>query len=74
MSLQTLFDEHTAVQEKKLYEAIVALEEGAELALRIAAATHGGEHEDLRMEAEQLRRSADIIRKLIEERAMPPAD
>jgi hypothetical protein len=74
MSLKTLFEEHTSTQERKLYEAIVALEEGADLADRMAVAGGGTERDDLRSEAEQLRRNAGVIRKLIEERAMPPAD
>jgi two-component system chemotaxis response regulator CheB len=74
LSLKTLFDEHTSTQERKLYEAIVALEEGADLAERMATVTNGDGHDDLRKEAEQLRRSAGVIRKLIEERAMPSAE
>jgi two-component system chemotaxis response regulator CheB len=74
MSLKTLLEEHTSTQERKLYEAIVALEEGADLADRMAVAGTGTEQDDLRREAEQLRRNAGVIRKLIEERAMTPAD
>jgi hypothetical protein len=39
-------------------------------------AIHGNpeEQDELRREAEQLRRSSAVIRKLIEEREMPPAD
>jgi two-component system chemotaxis response regulator CheB len=73
LSLKTLFEEHTSTQERKLYEAIVALDEGADLAERMAV-TGNGEHDDLRREAEQLRRGANVIRKLIEERTMPAAD
>ena len=73
LSLKTLFEEHTSTQERKLYEAIVALDEGADLAERMAVSANGDE-DDLRREAEQLRRSANVIRKLIEERTMPPAD
>ncbi|HYZ84896.1 MAG TPA: chemotaxis protein CheB [Bryobacteraceae bacterium] len=74
MSLKTLFDEHTSVQEKKLYEAIVALEEGAELAERMAVGKHGIEQDELRKEADQLRRGAEFIRRLVEKRDMPAAD
>ena len=75
LSLKGLFEEHTSTQERKLYEAIVALEEGADLAQRVAVSGYGAEEEEeLRKEAEQLRRNAGIIRKLIEERAMPQTD
>ena len=73
MSLRTLFEEHTSTQERKLYEAIVALDEGAVLAERMADAAPAEEQDTLRQEAQQLRRSAEIVRKLIEERAMPSA-
>jgi hypothetical protein len=74
LSPEALFDEHTSVQERKLYEAIVALEEGADLAERMALDKHGADRDELRREAEYLRRATQVIRKLIEERAMPPAD
>ena len=74
LSLKTLFDEHTSTQERKLYEAIVALEEGADLADRMALDKQGVEQNELKKEAQQLRRSADIVRRVVEERAMPPAD
>jgi two-component system chemotaxis response regulator CheB len=74
MSLRTLFEEQTSTQERKLYEAIVALQEGADLADRMALATDGAEQEELKKEAEQLRRSSEVVRKLIEERTMPSAD
>lgn len=74
ISLKTLFDEHTSVQERKLYEAIVALEEGADLAERMALQKNGMEQDDLRKEAAQLRRSAQVVRRLVEEREMPSAD
>lgn len=74
MSLKTLFEEHTSTQERKLYEAIVALEEGADLAERMAMVEVGEEQHELRKEADQLRHSAGVIRKLIEDRVMPAAD
>lgn len=73
LSLKAMFEEHTSTQERKLYEAIVALEEGADLADRMAVNGYDAEQEELRREAEQLRRGAQVIRGLIEERAMPPA-
>ncbi len=73
MSLRTLFEENTSTQERKLYEAIVALEEGADLAERMARAGDGENEQELRKEADQLRKNAAVIRKLIEDRTMPPA-
>jgi two-component system, chemotaxis family, protein-glutamate methylesterase/glutaminase len=73
LSLRTLFDEHTSTQERKLYEAIVALEEGADLAERMAIESDDEEQDELKKEAEQLRGTAGVIRALIEERAMPSA-
>ena len=74
LSLKTLFDEHTSTQERKLYEAVVALDEGADLAERMALDMDGAESDELKKEAEQLRRGAEVIRRLIEERVMPSAD
>lgn len=74
LSLRTLFEEHTSTQERKLYEAIVALDEGAELAERVALTEHGANQAELRKEADQLRRNADTIRKLVEERMTPDAE
>lgn len=74
LSLKTLFDEHTSTQERKLYEAVVALEEGADLADRLALEKDGVECDELKTEAEQLRRGAAMICRLIEERVMPSAD
>jgi two-component system chemotaxis response regulator CheB len=74
LSLKTLFDEHTSLQERKLYEAVVALQEGADLAERMALEKLGAEQDELRKEAEQLRRGADVIRGLVEGRETPPAD
>jgi two-component system chemotaxis response regulator CheB len=70
-SLKTLVDEHTSTQERKLYEAIVALEEGADLALYTANRVEGQQQSSLRREAEQLRHYAGAIRKILEERDMP---
>jgi two-component system chemotaxis response regulator CheB len=74
LSLKTLFDEHTSTQERKLYEAAVALEEGADLAERMAFASNPEEMDDFKAEAKQLRGAAGVIRKLIEERGMPGTD
>ena len=73
-SLKTLIDEHTSTQERKLYEAIVALEEGALLSERALDHTSPALHEGLRKEAEQLRHHASALRKLLEERISPALD
>lgn len=70
--LMTLIDEATSTQERKLYEAIVALEEGADLAEYAAKERLG--NGNLVREAEQLRQHAASIRKLIEERTTPFVD
>ena len=74
LSLRTLLEEHTSTQERKLYEAMVALEEGADLADRVASTQDSANEVELRREAEQLRRSAGVIRKLVEERTTPAAE
>lgn len=68
ISLTTLLDEQTSTQERKLYEAIVALKEGAELADYAAARIEGADQDELRREAEQLRQQAETVRRMIEER------
>ncbi|MBV9081442.1 MAG: chemotaxis protein CheB, partial [Acidobacteriaceae bacterium] len=70
LSLKTLLDEHTSAQERKLYEAILALEEGADLAMYTATRVDQAQQESLKREAEQLRRHAGAIKKLLEEREM----
>ena len=74
LSLRTLFEEHTSTQERKLYEAMVALEEGADLADRVAATEESPNQAELRNEAEQLRHQAQVIRKLVEGRTTPVFD
>lgn len=73
-SLKSLIDEHASTQERKLYEAILALEEGAALSDR--AVHYLGEEcrEELTKEAEQLRRHASAIRRLLEERIVAPLE
>jgi two-component system chemotaxis response regulator CheB len=72
--LQTLLEELTSTQEKSLYQAIVSLEEGADLAEYAARQTNNGQREQLAAEASQLRRHSAEIRRLIEERKTPPVD
>ena len=74
LSLRTLFEEHTSTQERKLYEAIVALEEGADLAERVASSGEGVNQAELKKEAGQLRHNANVIRKLLEGRTEPAAN
>lgn len=69
-SLPSLLEESTSTQERKMYEAIVALEEGADLARYAAARPQAESPEQLKKEAEQLRRHAAAIRKLLEERTV----
>lgn len=71
--LKTLLDEATSTQERKLYEAIVALEEGADMA-ELAAETEDAGNGNLQKEAKQLRAHAAAIRRLIEERRTPAVD
>lgn len=72
--LKTLIDEHTSTQERKLYSAILALEEGAELAEYAMGSAGDVRREALRAEGSQLRHHAAAIRKLLEERVAPPVD
>jgi hypothetical protein len=74
LTLQTLFEEHISTQERKLYEAMVALAEGAELAEKMAMGVSGEERDELNREADQLRRGADAIRNVVEERPMSRAN
>ena len=48
MSMGTLIDEHTSTQKRKLYEAIVAVQEGADLAERMAGIVPASEQDSLR--------------------------
>jgi two-component system chemotaxis response regulator CheB len=70
--LRTLVDEATSTQERKLYEAVVSLEEGADISELAATRLKEADREQLLGEAKQLRQHALAIRKLIEERKTPP--
>src|SRR5665213_1781854 len=61
--LETLIDEHSDTEERKLYGAIVALEEGASLAEYAAGNGDGNERTRRPQEAMQLRKHAAAIRK-----------
>ena len=67
-SLQALLDEHTTTQERKLYEALVCLEEGAALAELMLTRVEEPQQEALKKEAQQLRQQAATLRKMLEER------
>jgi two-component system chemotaxis response regulator CheB len=69
-SLEELLDHHTSTQERKLYEAILALEEGAGLAEFAINGAPPETREALRKEADQLREHAAAIRRMIEERTV----
>lgn len=71
--LKTMLEEHTITEERKLYEAIVALEEGADLAEYAAARGDQGDAQ-LTREAKQLREHAAVVRSLIEQRVSPSVD
>jgi two-component system chemotaxis response regulator CheB len=71
MSLGTLLEEGTSTQERKLYEAIVALQEGADVAEFAAKRASGLESDQFREEAQKLRDYAEAIKQIIERRPMP---
>ncbi|HZQ53842.1 MAG TPA: chemotaxis protein CheB [Bryobacteraceae bacterium] len=68
-SPKAMFAEHFAAQEKALYAAMVALEEGASLANRLADNFELPENEHLRAEAQEREKQAALIRKILEERS-----
>jgi two-component system, chemotaxis family, protein-glutamate methylesterase/glutaminase len=71
--LKTLIEEETSTQERKLYEAIVSLDEGADLAEYTASLkSQESRRESLRNEAKQLREHAAAIRKILQERTATP--
>lgn len=74
ISLKTLITEETSAQERKLYEAIVALSEGADLAEFAASHMKDADTDAFRREAKQLRDHAASIRKMIEDRLGPDVD
>jgi len=71
ISFDTLMDEDSSMQERKLYEAMVALQEGADLAELAAGRVTGGEREAFMRESAQLHNYADTIRLMIERREVP---
>jgi two-component system chemotaxis response regulator CheB len=73
-SLKKLIEDHTSAQENKLYEAILVLEEGAGLAEFAMKDAAPESRPALKKEADQLREHAAAIRRMIEERPVPPLD
>jgi two-component system chemotaxis response regulator CheB len=67
-SPKSMLAEHFATQEKALYSAIVALEEGASLATRLADQFEGVTCQRLLDEARERTEQAEVIRKLLRER------
>jgi len=63
--VRSLIDESASTRERKMYEAIVALEEGADLA-EYAASRKPSKNGSLEREAAQLRKQANDLRKLVE--------
>ena len=64
-SAKTMLAEHSAAQEKALYAAVVALEEGASLARRLADKLQPDLGERLRAEAGQRASQAEVIRDIL---------
>jgi hypothetical protein len=73
--LDTLIEEQANTEGRKLYEAIVALREGADLAEYAARRTEdASEQTRLLAEADLLRKHADAVSKIIEDRSISPAE
>lgn len=70
MSLRMMLNEAASTQERKMYEAMVALQEGADSLEYAIEHLEDPDVEALRREGEQLRNQAEAIRKMIEERVM----
>jgi uncharacterized OB-fold protein len=64
-----MFSEQSATQEEAIYSAIVALEEGASLASRIADEFEPAVGERLRAEAKEREAQAEAIRRILKQRA-----
>jgi two-component system chemotaxis response regulator CheB len=67
-SPKSMLAEHYAAQEKALYAAVVALEEGAALANRLALRVDPKVRDDLRREALDRQTEADSLRTMLRER------
>lgn len=69
-STRMLLDGNSSVRERKLYEAILALEEGADIAEFAAGRAEPTKREELIQKAQQLRRQAGSVREVLHE--IPP--
>jgi two-component system, chemotaxis family, protein-glutamate methylesterase/glutaminase len=67
-SAKSMLAEHYATQEKALYAAVVALEEGASLTSRLADAARPEVGDQLRSEARDRETEAEALRKLLRDR------
>ena len=67
-SPKSMLSEHFAAQEKALYAAIVALEEGASLTTRLAEQFEPPLNHRLREEARQREMQAETLRRILKER------
>jgi two-component system, chemotaxis family, protein-glutamate methylesterase/glutaminase len=67
-SPKSMLSEHFAAQEKALYAAVVALEEGASLATRLAGQFEPAIGDRLRQEARQREMQAETLRRILKER------
>lgn len=63
-----LLNEHLSTEERKLYEAVVALDDGADLSEYLAPRVDLADRERLVHQAEELRQHADAVRHMIEGR------
>jgi two-component system chemotaxis response regulator CheB len=68
-SAKSMLSQHFAAQEKALYAAIVALEEGASLATRLAGEFEPSLGERLREEARERETQAENLRQLLKQRS-----
>lgn len=68
-SPKTMFAEHFVAQEKALYAAVVALEEGASLANRLSGQFDVETASRMQAEARERQDQADAIRKILRERS-----
>lgn len=66
-STRMLLDGSSSNRERKLYEAVVALEEGADIAEFAAERAEPDKREDLIQKAQQLRQQAGSVRGLLQE-------
>jgi two-component system chemotaxis response regulator CheB len=69
-SPRTMLAEHFAAQEKALWAAVVALEEGAVLATELADKLDPNVRDQLLQESRQRQEQADTIRQMVNERTV----